>query len=328
MNMHRLIFAVACSVYTSHGRSVAVSYERSRNNLRKHSSSQLRAVGLNALARDSSVLNGVLPLAMLFPPLVSFRAGWDSPNSGRWHLLRSPRNMALHAGHRHGRHFLLMSMNNKSKDVRKQATEPAPLELPEDYQRAFEDGLRLGRNISLKFFRPRIDDPGLPPSDGLVSINGALLVAVLARLGYIPMPTWLQPVLPPGQHAIGSLPYVLPAINHGSRLALCWLLGALASGAFESEAYVGTLGEAIARTWKGGLFATGVLVLSTQLYISLQLLSQGIDPTDPANVNPTLILTTIFEVTTNTLPDGTPSTSKVSCGNASETISTFVSLHS
>lgn len=296
MIMHYLGFVLSCSACMSHGSNIGASHERLRSNLRRQSSSQLKAVELTSLAGSSRNLNRFMPRDISPPSLSSVKSGWNSTRQARWHPSRSSREIALREAQRPGRHFPLIIMSNKKNIA------PEPPEPPEDYQKAFEDGVELGRNISSKFLQPRIDDPGLPPSDALVSVNGAVIVAVIARLGIIPLPTWLKPLGAPSPLPFiggGGLPYILPAVSHGSFLAACWVLGALASGAFESEAYMGTLREAISRTWKGGLFATGLLILSTQLYVSLQLVAQGIDPTDPSMVSDEIILRTVFEVATD-----------------------------
>ena len=60
------------------------------------------------------------------------------------------------------------------------------------------------------------------------------------------------------------------------------VLGALSSKAFEREAFTGSLQEAVARTWRGGAFAVGILLLSTQLATFVTLSDKGIDPTLPS----------------------------------------------
>lgn len=145
-------------------------------------------------------------------------------------------------------------------------------------------GLAFGRRLRSRFLSPRIDDPGLLYADAFVCIGGALFVAQWALSPAvppdikIPPPSWLSPtVLPVGVNWRG-LPYVLPALVHGSELACCWVLGALAASAYESEAYSGTLPQALSRTWRAGAFAVGVLILSTQLSLYDSLTAQGLDP--------------------------------------------------
>lgn len=172
---------------------------------------------------------------------------------------------------------------------------PSAPDLKDDY----DAGLAFGKDIRRRFAAPRIDDPGLPYADSLVCICGTLFVAMIAVKGVIPLPTWLEPL--PGTALPGTrgLPYIFPAFRHGSALAACWLLGALAASAFEREAYSASLREAVSRTWRGGAFATGMLILATQLVTYSTLSGQGIDPYLPSIEADRALLTTAFEVITD-----------------------------
>ena len=120
---------------------------------------------------------------------------------------------------------------------------------------SFDEGFAVGEGLVARFVSPRIDDPGLPYADALTVLCGALFVAS-ASLGLgLPRPSWL--VAMPGIPAWRALPYVPPTLAHGSALALCWLLGALAARAFEADAFAKDLRSAIASTWKAGAFAIG-----------------------------------------------------------------------
>lgn len=70
----------------------------------------------------------------------------------------------------------------------------------------------------------------------------------------------------------GSL--VAPTLIHGAGLATCWLLGALASKAYESDAFNISegrgYGTVVLRIVQAGAFATGLLVASTQLDLFLE----------------------------------------------------------
>ena len=119
-----------------------------------------------------------------------------------------------------------------------------------------------------RFAAPRIDDIGLPIADALVAQVVAPSFQILAiSLTRTPIPTWLRPgtdILFPTR---GSL--LAPTLIHGAGLASCWILGALAARAFESAAFDVSgekgYGEPIARTLKAGAFATGCLILATQI---------------------------------------------------------------
>ena len=175
--------------------------------------------------------------------------------------------------------------------------ERPPPEPERSLQEELEAGKAFGKQIRDRFLQPRIDDPGLPYADSLVCLCGALFVASISIVGIIPRPSWLFPL--PGVPPLRSLPYILPAVSHGAGLAGCWLLGALAANAFEKEAYMGTLGDTLSRTWRGGAFSVGVLLLCTQFDYSASLLTQGVDPFEASREADYRTLTTAFEVITD-----------------------------
>ena len=148
----------------------------------------------------------------------------------------------------------------------------------------FAAGMNYGTELRRRFFAPRIDDPGLPFADALVCVNGALFVAQWALNPLIPLsiripsPAWLAPMALPAGVSWKGLPFIFPAFSHGVALAVCWVLGAFAASAYESEAYCGTWQTALSRTWRAGAFAVGLLILSTQIYTYFSLSSQGLDP--------------------------------------------------
>ena len=145
---------------------------------------------------------------------------------------------------------------------------------PQDFSEDFDAGVAFGQSIKQRFVAPTIDDPGLPYADVLVVTCGTLFVASVVIAGGLPRPSWLVPLqLVPQWRA---LPYVLPTLSHGASLAACWLLGALAAEAFEKGAYMGTWRDAVARTWRGGAFAIGVLIFGTQLVTSARLAAGGV----------------------------------------------------
>ena len=118
-----------------------------------------------------------------------------------------------------------------------------------------------------RFLSPRIDDIGLPLADALVAqIVAPSFQVFWIGISHAPLPTWLRPLSNSMWDTRGSL--VAPTLIHGASLACCWLAGALAAKAFESDAFNVSggrgYGTVIARTIKGGAFATGLLILSTQ----------------------------------------------------------------
>jgi hypothetical protein len=127
-----------------------------------------------------------------------------------------------------------------------------------------------------RFITPRIDDPVLPLSDVLV----AQIIAPTVQVAWTvwrgaPRPSWLQPLFDSSSSLIsarGSL--VAPLLIHGAALATCWLLGALAAQAYREEAVAKTPTSSytgvLITTLQAGAFATGVLILGTQLDLLLE----------------------------------------------------------
>ena len=138
----------------------------------------------------------------------------------------------------------------------------------------------FGKYIS-RFSSPVVADAGLPYADALTCCSLTLLLAIGGLRGFYPRPSWLEPLGNPGA-SLRGLPYILPALSHGAALAACWLLGALAAGAYEPEAFNGRWQEALGRTLRAGAFATGVLLLSTQFVTALNLEAAGIDQYTPS----------------------------------------------
>jgi hypothetical protein len=156
-----------------------------------------------------------------------------------------------------------------------------------------------------RFVSPRIDDPALPLSDVLVAqiIAPTLQVAWLgSTLATAVSPSWLQPIFATSFTTRGAL--LAPLLIHGAALASCWLLGALAARAYEDEAVrlqvvknappkpvaaarspsnrdssrsknddsveYGGYGIVLSRVLQAGAFATGLLILGTQLDLWLE----------------------------------------------------------
>jgi hypothetical protein len=71
--------------------------------------------------------------------------------------------------------------------------------------------------------------------------------------------------------ARGSL--LAPTLIHGAGLACCWIAGALAAQAYEKRAIDPTVegyGSVISTILKAGAFASGTLILGTQLDLLLE----------------------------------------------------------
>jgi hypothetical protein len=156
-------------------------------------------------------------------------------------------------------------------------------ESPNDSNNKNDDDSKSPSNPSIldatlsRFTAPRIDDPYLPLSDALVAqiIAPSLQISWLS-LNRAPSPSWLQPIFDKSQllgNGAGSL--LAPTLIHGAALATCWLVGALAARAYEREAIAVNpdtkgYGTVLARLLQAGSFATGVLILGTQVDVYLQ----------------------------------------------------------
>mmetsp|Transcript_21288 Transcript_21288/g.32451 ORF Transcript_21288/g.32451 Transcript_21288/m.32451 type:complete len:294 (-) Transcript_21288:1014-1895(-) len=136
-------------------------------------------------------------------------------------------------------------------------------------------------NILSRFTSPRIDDRGLPLADALVAQIVAPSFQILwLSLAGAPRPTWLAPIFSSGQLFATRGSLLAPTLIHGAGLASCWIAGALAGRAFETEAfdvsdevYDGQgfrYGSVIGRTLQAGAFATGLLIMSTQCDLFLE----------------------------------------------------------
>lgn len=122
-----------------------------------------------------------------------------------------------------------------------------------------------------RFLNPQIDDRALPLSDALVSqiIAPSIQVAWLS-LNHAPSPTWLRPFFESSVFYDFRGALVAPALIHGAALASCWLVGALAARAYEIDALIPdretkSYLPVFSRVLQAGAFATGVLILGTQL---------------------------------------------------------------
>uniref|UniRef100_A0A7S4IVZ7 Uncharacterized protein n=1 Tax=Odontella aurita TaxID=265563 RepID=A0A7S4IVZ7_9STRA len=133
-----------------------------------------------------------------------------------------------------------------------------------------EDGDDDELSITRRFLSPRIDDRGLPIADALVAqIVAPSFHVFWLGINQSPLPSWLRVSLWAPR---GSM--VAPTLIHGAGLACCWVAGALAGRAFESEAFDVSegrgYGTVISRTFQAGAFATGLLILSTQIDLLLE----------------------------------------------------------
>ena len=119
-----------------------------------------------------------------------------------------------------------------------------------------------------RFVNPRIDDPWLPLNEaGVAQIVAPSFEIFWTVLNDSPYPTWAtSAAILPTRGA-----FLAPTLIHGAALACCWLAGCLAAKAYEKEAYEGDIGTVIFSTIKAGAFASGLLILSTQLDLYMDL---------------------------------------------------------
>ena len=147
-----------------------------------------------------------------------------------------------------------------------------PVNLVEEFKR----GVSFDNSMKERFTTARIDDRGLPIADALICVGASVFVSTVVLALGIPRPSWLVPA--PWVPRWRSLPFLVPALSHGTKLAACWIPGALAARAYEADAYDGSVEEAVSRTVKGGCFAIGILILLTQFSLQLQFAAKGLPP--------------------------------------------------
>mmetsp|Transcript_10245 Transcript_10245/g.12227 ORF Transcript_10245/g.12227 Transcript_10245/m.12227 type:complete len:287 (-) Transcript_10245:68-928(-) len=149
----------------------------------------------------------------------------------------------------------------------------------ESLKDAFDEGLSYGQNVRKevlsRFLSPVIDDRGLPLADALVTTSSSLLVAIVVLAADIIRPSWLQPLewVPTWR----SLPYILPAITHGSLLSLCWILGGLAAQGYQKASWESRQAAA-AFTAKAWAFAVSMMIIGVQLGLAKEAISHGVLP--------------------------------------------------
>ena len=134
-------------------------------------------------------------------------------------------------------------------------------------------------SIINRFLSPKMDDAGLPLADSLI----AQIVAPSFQIFYLsifhaPRPSWLAPLFNNNngmlyqQAQYGTL--VAPTLIHGAGLAACWIAGALAAKAYDSDAFNVSggrgYGTVITRIVQAGAFSTGLLIFSTQIDLFLE----------------------------------------------------------
>lgn len=155
-----------------------------------------------------------------------------------------------------------------------------------------ENESESNNDVLSRFTSPIIDDPALPLSDVLVAqVIAPSIQIVWLSLNHAPTPGWLRPIFDTNTQlfeARGSL--LAPALIHGAALGSCWIVGALAAKAYERAAIAPVTGDTQTNTpdsgygtvlWRvvqAGAFASGVLILSTQIDLFLEYNGRWVQP--------------------------------------------------
>jgi hypothetical protein len=162
----------------------------------------------------------------------------------------------------------------------------------EDNRKRTEKKTKTTGNILGRFTSPKIDDPGLPLSDVLVAqvIAPSFQIAWLS-LQHAPQPTWIKPIFDVATLYTRQGAYLAPALIHGAALASCWVVGALAAKAYERKCISPVpkmqaqstdegrrpvskvewdYSSVVTAIVQGGAFATGLLILATQVDLFLE----------------------------------------------------------
>lgn len=169
-------------------------------------------------------------------------------------------------------------------------------EQPETPQQLMDDDNNNNINdLFQRFLSPKIDDPGLPLTDVLLSqIVAPTFQLYWVFIAHAPLPSWARPISSYFGEAAELAPrgsLLAPTLIHGAGLAVCWLAGALAAKSFERDAFTLTntyddennngnslsIGERIKqydtvllRLFQAGAFACGILIVSTQVDLLLE----------------------------------------------------------
>lgn len=172
-------------------------------------------------------------------------------------------------------------------------------EQPETPQQLMDDANNNDINdLFQRFLSPKIDDPGLPLTDVLLSqIVAPTFQLYWVFIAHAPLPSWARPISSYFGEAAELAPrgsLLAPTLIHGAGLAVCWLAGALAAKSFERDAFTLTntnntyddennngnslsIGERIKqydtvllRLFQAGAFACGILIVSTQVDLLLE----------------------------------------------------------
>jgi hypothetical protein len=148
-------------------------------------------------------------------------------------------------------------------------------DLPEEslgdaWKAGLENGYAVGKMVLRRFASPKVDDQGLIIADALIAgiVAPGLEILACTALG-VPLPAWST--------ALGARRLVAPTLLRGATLSTCWFGGALSARLYERETYdfpppAGADDRFVvtfSRTLQAGAFATALLIVSTQLRLTL-----------------------------------------------------------
>mmetsp|Transcript_21619 Transcript_21619/g.38721 ORF Transcript_21619/g.38721 Transcript_21619/m.38721 type:complete len:314 (+) Transcript_21619:159-1100(+) len=162
----------------------------------------------------------------------------------------------------------------------------------------YNDNIQTSNSLFQRFLSPKIDDPGLPLTDVLLAqIVAPTFQIYWLLLNHAPNPSWLTPISSYFGDAAELAPrgsLLAPTLIHGAGLAVCWLAGALAAKMYERDAFtvkqeveeqsslqrrrsatgildeIGRYDKILVRLFQAGAFASGILIVSTQMDLLLE----------------------------------------------------------
>mmetsp|Transcript_30286 Transcript_30286/g.59310 ORF Transcript_30286/g.59310 Transcript_30286/m.59310 type:complete len:171 (-) Transcript_30286:150-662(-) len=126
-----------------------------------------------------------------------------------------------------------------------------------------------------RFTNPKIDDKGLPLADAMVVLSSTMILGIFILTQGIIKPSWLAPMSLAPQWR--SLPFLFPALLHGSLLSMCWVIGGLAAQAYERESF-SEGAKALKATTKTWAFAVALMIFGVQLGLGREALHMGVLP--------------------------------------------------
>ena len=153
-----------------------------------------------------------------------------------------------------------------------------------------------GQTMLERFSRPTMDEPVLP----MVDVFATEVIAPISQVAWLslfqaPAPSWLKPVF----HNVlwqAKASWLLPTLLHGTGLACCWLVAAVATNGYARESVDPSESDfqaVVSTLFRTGAYFAILLVAATQMDI---LLSTG-----PTEVSASRMLESVVEVLDDTI---------------------------